>query len=77
MTLPIGTLVQIKESALDDNANSYINEVMTTENGWLWFVEYITKKPNRTTYECRSLATGETAMWFDYELEAPEQEHTT
>ena len=78
MLLPKGTLLRVKESALsDDCANSYVNGLTTDEHGWLWFVEHITTRPRRFAYDCRSLATGEMAMWFDYEIETVEQADDT
>jgi len=78
--IPVGTLVQIRKDALGDGANGFVNEMMTTENGWLWIVEYVVEEQIhkgmgqvRPMYECRALATGHIATWFNYEIETKEQ----
>jgi hypothetical protein len=75
MTLPKGTLVQIKESALDCYINAFHNKEMTDEDGWLWFVDEYYGGP-QDLYECKSLATGQLATWFSDELEIPDQSTT-
>lgn len=73
MTLTKDTLVKVREDALDCT----VNVEVTDDHGWLWIVEGENSEDlghTRPIYDCRSLATGHIASWFDYELEIPEKE---
>jgi len=75
--LPEGTLVQIKPDVVEggDSPNSALNKELTDEHGWLWVVEgepYSDVGGDRL-YDCRSIATGEIAAWFRWEITAKEE----
>lgn len=69
-----GTLVQVKESALDSK-DQYgdSNKVIVEEHGWLWIVDELDAARHDddplALYSCRSLATGGVVHWFDCEIE--------
>lgn len=73
-----GTLVQVKESALDSKDQYGDSNKTTVEaHGWLWIVDEVEEEDRfdgTTLYSCRSLATGGVAHWFNTEIEAAPKE---
>jgi hypothetical protein len=62
-----GTLVRVKESALERNPFSNVNAAYVEDHGYLWIVEGW--KEDSGYYECKSLATGKTGVgWLTREI---------
>jgi hypothetical protein len=66
--IPPGTLVQVRDDALGENAEYRdSNRDSVERHGWIWIIEWYEK--NSGSYYCRSLATGsEDHVWLEEEL---------
>jgi hypothetical protein len=73
--LPVGTLVRVLESALNDDRQwGALNAKQVDRNGRLYLV--LGWSSANKLYECKSLATGDDnrIFWFPREIEAAPQE---
>lgn len=79
-----GTLVQVKKSALREGAaDAMANREVVEDDGWLWFIDDELNEAEEEdrfdgtfVYNCKSLATGEMAYWYEDEVTPATMEQT-
>lgn len=72
--LEIGTLVQVRDDALQPGAEyGSINRETVSNHGYLYLVYEDATKDRPYLYDCKSIATGETHSWFVSELNVVEE----
>jgi len=68
--MEIGKLYKVKDRALSADANfSTQNRASVHKHGWLWMWTGETPPDDNNVYFMRSLATGETKLFFTHEME--------
>lgn len=79
ITIPIGTLVQVRKSALKDQVHGEFNQGIVAEHGWLWVLREIDLLGSLVeAYTATSIATGNRQVWLPREITAaPTTEENT
>lgn len=77
--IPVGTLVQVRKSALKDQVHGEFNQEIVAEHGWLWVLREVDLLGGLVdAYTATSVATGNMQVWLPREITAaPTTEENT